>query len=233
MDNKINFTGSFVIKKPGKIGWKKIMRDMLPENSFIKGNFLGRGNMFVSVSDRYDREIATYLTNGNYVFNYYPNVNRKSGICNMPQTMIEELVKGSKVLSERGEIEKYVTEVENKYIPDDYVRKPNDHIPQTIKALSSLEHVPVKTLKPITVKGETLFVDSNGNLVAKASPNNPRGFNFIQVFPRYSTSEDMEMIKADYAGNINYCTKNIDKLRPFKRDYLAAVNSVNTRTGRR
>ena len=35
MDNKINFTGSFVIKNPGKIGWKKIVRDMLPENSFI------------------------------------------------------------------------------------------------------------------------------------------------------------------------------------------------------
>ena len=227
MDNKINFTGSFVIKNPGKTGWKKIVRDMLPENSFIKGNFLGRGNMFVATSDRYDNEVVTYLINHNYVFNYYPKVNKKSGIQNMPQSMIEELVKGSEALTKRKAIVKAATEAENRYIPDSYVRKPDDHIPQTMNALRTVEHIPVDSLKPLTINGETLFVDSKGTLVAKASPNNPRGFNFIQIFPRYTTSEDMEMIKADYTGSINYRTKNIDKLRLFKRDFMAAVNSVN------
>ena len=233
MDNKINFTGSFLIKNPGKIGWTKIVREMIPESSFIKGNFLGRGNMYVAASDRYDREIATYLINNNYVINYYPNVNMKSGICNMSQDMLEELVKGSEVISEKSKIINHATEVENKYIPIDYVRKPNDHIVQTINALRTVEHIPVDKLQPVTVKGETLFIDANGKLVAKASPNNPRGFNFIQIFPRYTTSEDMEMIKADYKGNICYRTKKIDKFRLFKRDYLAAANSWLEKTNKR
>ena len=227
MDNKINFTGSFVIKKPGRVKWKEIVRDMLPENSYIKGNFLGQGNMFVATSDRYDNEVVTYLINHNYVFSYYPKVNKKSGICNMPQSMIEELVEGSEALTKRKAIVKAATEAENRYIPDSYVRKPDDQIPQTMNALRTVEHIPVDSLKPLTINGETLFVDSKGKLVAKASPNNPRGFNFIQIYPRYTTSEDMEMIKADYTGSINYRTKNIDKLRLFKRDFMAAVNSVN------
>ena len=225
MDN-INFTGSFVIKKPGKTGWNKIMHEMMPDTSFVKGNFLGKENMFVATSDRYDREVATYLMNANFAFNYYPNINLKSGICSMPVKAIESVVSASKVLTGKKEIIKHVAEVEKKFIPHDYVRKANDHIIQTINALKQLQHIPVDTLNHFTIKGETLFVDRNGKLVAKASPNNPRGFNFIQVFPRYSTSEDMEMIKTDYTGNIHYKTKNIDKLRLFKRDYNAAVNSV-------
>ena len=225
MDN-INFTGSFVIKNPGKIGWKNIMRDMIPESAFIKGNFLGKGNMYVASSDRYDNEIATYLINSNFAFNYYPNINLKSGVCNMPVNTIESTIKDSKVLTDKKEIRKYTSEVERKYIPKNYVREANDHISQTINALKQVEHIPVDFLKHFTYKGETIFVDRNGKLIAKASPNNPRGFNYIQIFPRYSTSEDMYMIKTDYTGQIHYITKNIDKLRLFKRDYLAAVNSL-------
>ena len=225
MDN-INFTGSFVIKSPGKTGWKAIMRDMVPESAFIKGNFLGKGNMFIANNDRYDNEVATYLTNSNYVFNYYPNINLKSGIQNMPVKMLEAKIKGEKAISDTKEILKQAKEAENKHIPQNYTRKAGDHIAQTLKALNSVEYIPVDSLHWVTIKGETIFVDRNGKLVAKASPNNPRGFNFIQVFPRYTTSENMEMIKADFEGNIHYRRTNIDKLRLFKRDYIAAVNSA-------
>ena len=222
MDN-INFTGGFLVKKTGVIGWRKIIKQILPNSAYLKGNFLGKGNMFISVNNKYDKEIATYLLSRNFVFSYYPNIDQKSGICSRPKDLAEALVSSSKVITDKKQIMAHVKEVERASIPIGYIRKPNDHMEQTLNVLRQADNIPpVEKLSSQTKNKVTIFTDRNGNVVAKASPNNARGKNFILIFPRYDENL-MEMVKTDFQGNICYWTNDIKKLDSFKRDFRAAL----------
>lgn len=76
MDNNINFTGTFLIKRPTKTmrreiteltGKRKLLFDFKPNN------------MLCVVRDSKDESIANYILNKKLYFNYFPELNTYSG----------------------------------------------------------------------------------------------------------------------------------------------------------
>lgn len=227
MDN-INFTGGFLFNNPNYKQWKKIYNEIVPSTRLIRHNIKGEGNILLVNSDKYDKEVTDYLLDRNILFSYYPNINAKTGVWNMKFDEVEKLVDESTPLTKAKDIQKYAKDLENKSTPIEYVWKDKDHIKQTLDALKTIERIPVDKLRYYTIKNVTLFYDENSKLVAKASPNNARGINYIQVYPRYD-DESMELLKVGFNGEIHYRTNKIDKLQIFKRDFAAAVNTDKKR----
>lgn len=222
MDN-INFTGSFLVKHNSFSHWQQIYNSIAPKSRYLKHNILGEKNVFLACNDKYDKSISDYLFRNNVIFSYYPNINLKSRVHNMDKETLEAFVNSEKAMTNELEIKSFVSKRAKTFIPKDYIWRKNDHIPQSLNALRTIDYLNVDSLTYSTKKHITTFYDKDNRLVAKASPNSSRGENVIFVYPRYK-EEPFIMIKADYTQNVRAKTDDIGKLTDYKKNFMIALN---------
>lgn len=227
MDN-ISFTGGFLIRHNSFSHWNKIYNSIIPKQRFLKHNLFSKKNVFVVTKDEHDKAIADYLYTNNIAFSYYPNINFKSYVHNMNKEALEAFVKSETEMTNEHEIKSFVAKRAKSFIPEDYVWSMNDHIPQSLNALRTIDYLDVDTLKPVTKKHITTFFDKDGRMVAKASPNSSRGINIVFAYPRFK-DEQFVMIKTDYNHNIRSKTDDINLLTEYNRNFMIAVNEDRKR----
>ena len=222
MDN-INFTGSFLVKHKNFNHWQQIYNSIAPKSRYIKHNILKGKNVFLACNDKYDKSITDYLFKNNVIFSYYPNINLKTKVHDMDKETLEALVNSEKVMTDKLEIKSFTSQRAKTFIPKDYIWTKNDHIPQSINALRTIDYLNVDSLKHVTNKHITTFYDKYDRLVAKASPNDSRGVNVIFVYPRFK-DESFIMIKADYTQKVRAKTEDIKQLTDYNRNFMIALN---------
>lgn len=229
MDNRINFTGGFLLHKPTPKMWEKIYTDNLQNKKrTIINDLYEAGDVFFATRSGHDSNILKYLLNKrNLKFTFYPNVSTKNRFGReLPEEVIKQLDTET-ALTERKEIKKYI-KPEPVVSPAKrllYKWKPEDYIAQTFKALK----LNPENYTTITRKHVTLIKHNSGAVVAKVSPNTTNGINYVYEYPHPSNST-FRMVIIDHNGNILDQTSKLEKMSEFNKHFAAAVKTDIGRT---
>ena len=185
--DSVNFRGAFLIKKPKcdvnnnfVKAWNSIQAE-LPKKKCVFPQFNKRGDKLFVVKSVYDRAMASIILNCNVRFKFYPDINLKNRLdSDFPEEAKKVLDAQKNVISTKEDLRNYVQiHKEKPIVLSKYRWKPDDHVDKTYRALGlNKDEYHTKI-----VSGITLIKDKNGKIVAKASPNNERGVNFIYVYP--------------------------------------------------
>ena len=177
---QINFKGGFLIKKPTRCQWEQI-KDVLPKKKCVFETFNDEGDKFFAIKSCYDEDMAKYILNQKFKFAFYPNINLKSRLDTyFPEEAHKVIDAQTDVIINRKELRKFLVSNQAPFSVPKYRWKPNDHIEKTYSALG---------LNPSECKtkikdGITYIFDKNGKNIAKASPNNEKGVNFVYIYPK-------------------------------------------------
>ena len=219
--DRINFTGSFLIKQPNTQLYEKFCERVLPRSHrTIVKDVYKKDNVLVTVRKTYDKEIAEYLLARPFNFVYYPNAGTKKCFDSQFPKKAEEILNGQKrVLKNRSEIEAYIKRLTYSEKPITYKWRHNDHIDQTLTALKLKPEDCIVTTKDNVT---TIYKKEDSRILAKVSPNNDIGDNFALLYPRFS-QDPIKYAKINYKGEITEITSDISKLKEFKKSFITAV----------
>ncbi len=215
MDN-INFTGAFLIKNPTPRVWRNIEK-ILPKRKIVFQQFGDEQDKFVIVKDCYDKQVADAIKKKRLNFKFYPEINLKSRLDPYFPKEAEEFVNAQTVCLEKSELKRYFKEPKNLFKVKKYKWKPNDHIEQTLNALD----LKIENSKIEIKNGVTIIRDKNGKILAKASPNNQKGVNFVYVLSDNGTKK----LAVSYTG----ATEPIYDIVKFQKKFLEALNTDKNR----
>ena len=213
MDNTINvnFKGGFWIKKP-KVSKKVAVNDVwneiqniMPRHTQIIENFNEAGDKFYAIKTCYDKEIAYKLLQLKHSFKFYPDINLKSRLDGrFPKESMDVVNSQEKILVDRKGIDDFFAQSTVNYKSiSDYKWYPTDYIDQTLKYLGlKKEDCKIDLKDSIAV-----ISDKSGKVIAKASPNNHSGYNYVYVHSKYndktaqSHADDLsQMLCLNYKG---------------------------------
>ena len=180
MDN-ITFQGGFLIKKPSKTTWNSI-QEAMPRHKCLFQDFNGNGDKFFAIKSVYDEAMARVLLRKRVGFKFYPDINLKSRLDTYYPEEAHKIVDAqTNVIETKDGLKEFLKTITKKpvYIKR-YHWKPEDHIDKTFRAaeLNPAEHT-------VSVSDHITYIkDKSGKVVAKASPNNERGVNFVYIYPK-------------------------------------------------
>ncbi len=180
--NDINFKGGFLIKGPIKDElWNEIKLG-LPKRKCLFEKFQEEADKFVAVRSVYDREVASLIVRNGVKFKFYPEINLKTRLdYREPEKAFEVVNSQTNFIENQDELREFIRKTVPKRpcMVKRYYWEPNDHIDKTYNALGLKQ----SDYKTEIKNGITYIKDSKGNIVAKASPNNADGVNFVYVCP--------------------------------------------------
>lgn len=180
--NDISFSGGYLIYKPSPTKWRNIKK-ALPSKKCVFEDYNDNGDKFFAVKSFYDREMAKIILSKKVKFKFFPDINLKTCLDSYyPEEAREVVASQTNVIETPKQLRKFIKVNTPKKVHSilKYRWKPEDHIEKTYKALEldSAEY-------PFYIeKGITYITDKNGKIVAKASPNNEKGINFVYEYPR-------------------------------------------------
>ena len=220
MDNKINFTGGFLICKPDKVKWENIQA-VLPRRKCVFQKFNSEGDKFVAVKTHYDRDMLNMLLKKKVDFKFFPDINLKT------QLDSENLEEAQRIISSQSNVVEGKSNLKS-YLADmiapkhfkfpKYKWKPDDHIGQTLKALGLSE----KECKILyTETGAVKILDKRGKqTIALASPNSHLGYNYVLEFPKEKNGLLKRLVvdmNGEIADEFSYLQRDIFN-KHFKRN---------------
>ena len=216
---KVSFTGSFLLKQPNKTAYEEFYEKVLPKSKrVVVPDVINTGNKLVTVKNCYDREIAEYLLKKSFDFVYYPNADLKRKFNPQdPKAAAEILGKEKKVIKDKEVIRAYAENLEYSKKPIEYRWEPDDHIDKTINALNlEKKDCIITNIDNIL----SIYDNKNCRLIAKASPNNDNGENFVYLYP---TPSNTILAKISYDGRMDFYLCDKSSLEDFKWHFYNAV----------
>lgn len=223
MDNlNVNFQGGFLIKK-SKIG--QIMAE-LPKRKCIIPEINDMGDTFVAVKDIYDLQMVNLLSKHHTRYKYYPDINLKARLdSNNIEAARRTVNSQTNILEKPKDILNFLKTVRKQFVAMPvYKWKPNDHIDKTFKALAlEPENYTVKIKNGITY----IYKKKDKKLVAKASPNSNRGYNYVYELPKNGDCASRKLA-IDNDGKIVWEYPSTD-LKTFIKNFMQAVKIDNGR----
>ena len=201
MDNKINFTGGFLIRKP--LDWEGIQK-ALPRKKCVFQHFNDAGDKFVAVKTHYDQDMINMLVNRKVDFKFYPEINLKTRLDNEKVEEAQQII-----ASQSKSIEGKCFRAVQRFNFPKYKWVPDDHIGQTLNALGLKE----KNCKiSYTTTGAVKIMDKSGKkVIALASPNSHKGYNYVLELPKEKNGDPRRLV-VDMNGEI------VDEIDFFNRD---------------
>ena len=203
MENRINFTGSFLIKNPPKMA-KIEIEPLLGRHRQIFENFNNTSDIFYVVRPGKDRDIADFILKNHLWFKFFPKINTRSGLDPMyPKSAIltvdtaNNVIKNPSILSKKFNLDYYVDRIFDK----------------NIKGIVHALGFKMNELKIRSNGGVTYAFDRNQKHVFKASPTNKNGENYVYV--NKDKGSDRYLIHGNkivykYPENANYFDDNFD-----------------------
>ncbi len=177
MDNNINFTGTFLIKRPS-IEVKQALSEVLGSRKIIYEKFKGGRDVLYVVRDSADKNVANVIQKNHLSFKYYPDLNTGSGFdVNHPDKAAEIIKNAGKNFTTK--IEKVLSRLEALQPKKKVKDNPIDRV---LGALS----FEAEEFESRYKGGYTSLFDQKGHLRIRISPTSKNGFNFVTVFPKYN-----------------------------------------------
>lgn len=180
--DSINFQGGFFIGKPSSRVWNNIKAE-LPKHKCVFENFNENGDKFFAVKSCADSDMVGMILRKKVNFRFYPDINLKSRLDSYNPKQAQEIINSQTTIYETKEqLRQFLKDLPQKTVKliKKYHWKPNDHIDKTFEALGLNQNEYKTQIK----SGITYIKDKSGKVIAKVSPNNERGVNFVYVYPR-------------------------------------------------
>ena len=223
--DKINFTGGFLIRKPSVRMWHNF-EAILPKKKAVFQKFNEEGDKFVVVKSSYDEGISDFILQKRLDFKYYPELNLKNRLNPHNVEQAHEIIDAqTNVIDTRKDLKNFFKACKTLIVIPKYKWKQNDHVEQTFKALG----LDLSQHKYQIKNGITVIKDKSGKIIAKASPNNVNGTNFVYILPK-NTDLSPRKIAVDYKGEIIYEFKGVDSYKDFSKNFIKAVKIDKGRT---
>ena len=221
--DKINFTGGFQFKTPSERAWKGI-EGVLPRHKIILPNYGEDKDIFIAVKRNYDPQIINYLRAHHIKFTLFPKINLKSQLDSYNMEEAYRIVGAqTEVISSTKDINEYLKSFVPKFKLPKYKWKKNDHIDKTLKFLG----INAGDCEVFIEKGITVITDKNGKIIAKVSPNNQKGTNFVFLYPK-NADESLQKFAIDMYGN-KYMFPKLE-YKDFRKNFMNAVKIDSDRT---
>lgn len=181
--NNINFGGGFLIEKPKNATiWSNIKKE-LPRHKCIIENINDKGDKFFSVKSIYDKDLAGLILRQNVKFKFYPDINLKVRMdAYYPEDARKILKEQTNIIESEEQLREYIKKINrpNVALLKKYRWTPEDHIDKTLQLIG----VNKSDCKIKIKSGVTYIYNSNDKILAKASPNNTEGINFVYIYPK-------------------------------------------------
>ena len=213
MDNTINFKGAFLIKKTSPEVKRNLINSFEKKGKFVYDNFKNTNDLFLVVRDEKDKFVADFINKHNITnFKYFPSLNTSSGFhYNKPE-------EADKIIKEKKP--KYIKTINTliKYFKNlgvDLNESDKKYINETLKAVN----IKPKEHRIENNAGYYIVKDKNNTTVARISPKNKYGINFIHVIPkctdhspiRYSVKDGIKLAKFEKPDEVKAFLDSFDK----------------------
>ena len=205
MDNKINFTGAFLVKNPPKIA-KQQLELLSGRHKQIFENFNNTTDVFYVVRKGKDADIAKFIYDNNLRFKFFSGLHTKSGLDPMyPQKAVEAVKSQQHYISKKD-----ILGLKFNLIPKPAI--PNKNIEGILKAFKlKLDELTIYTKDGVTYG----FSKQDKTNVFKASPVNRYGENYVYFVNENQEGADKYLIHGDkiickYPKKAEYFNKNFD-----------------------
>ncbi len=201
MDNKINFTGTFLIKNPTKAA-KIELEKLAGRHKLIFKNFDNTTDNLYVVRKGKDKGIAKFILDNNLRFKYYPWINTKSGLDPLcPDEAIKVLEQDVRMISQKSALAKFF-----RFLP-----KP-PRIDYNLKGVArSLNLIPDELVFR-SENGATLAFSKENKQLFKSSPLNKYGENYVYSFINGGKPEKLlvhgDVVLFKYPYYANFFDKN-------------------------
>ena len=178
--NEISFNGGYLIERPSKSVWAGIKKE-LPKHKCIIENIDNIGNNFFSIKNIYDKDMGSLILRKNVKFKFNLKTRMDSYF---PEVALKTLNEQINVINTKEELRNYIKGLKspNVTLLKKYRWMSEDHIDKTLEAIGMKNSECETKIK----SGITYIYNKNGKIIAKASPNNREGINYIYIYPKNS-----------------------------------------------
>ncbi len=205
MDNKINFTGAFLVKNPPKAA-KQQLELLSGKHKQIFENFNNTTDVFYVVRKGKDAGIAKFIYDNNLRFKFFSGLHTKSGLDTMyPEKAVETVKSQQYYISQKD-----ILAAKFDLLPK--LKEYEKNIEGIIKAFKlKLDELTIYTNNGITYG----FSKQDKTNVFKASPVNRYGENYVYFVNENQGGADKYLIHGDkiickYPKKAEYFNKNFD-----------------------
>ena len=204
MDNKINFTGAFLVKNPPKIA-KQQLELLSGRHKQIFENFNNTTDVFYVVRKGKDADIAKFIYDNNLRFKFFSGLHTKSGLDPMyPQKAVEAVKSQSYYISKKD-----ILGLKFNLLPKPAIM--NKNIEGILKAFKlKIEELTIYSKNGVTYA----FSKQDKSNVFKASPVNKFGENYVYLGKGNKRAEKYlihgDEIICKYPEKAEYFNKNFD-----------------------
>jgi len=204
MDNKINFTGAFLVKNPPKIA-KQQLELLSGKHKQIFENFNNTTDVFYVVRKGKDADIAKFIYDNNLRFKFFSGLHTKSGLDPMyPQKAVEAVKSQQHYISKKD-----ILGLKFNLLPKPAIM--NKNIEGILKAFKlKIEELTIYSKNGVTYA----FSKQDKSNVFKASPVNRYGDNYVYLGKGNKRAEKYlihgDEIICKYPEKAEYFNKNFD-----------------------
>ena len=204
MDNKINFTGSFLVKNP-PLAAKKQLEILAGRHKQIFENFNNTTDIFYVVRKGKDRDIAKFIYDNNLRFKFFSGIHTKSGLDIIYPEKALEAIKSQRFFIAQKE----------------QLGRRFNLLPEPAEFDKNIEGI----IKAFKLNPQDLIIRTKGAItyafskldrvnVFKASPVNKYGDNYVYL-GKGNEGADKYLINGDkivykYPKNAEYFNQNFD-----------------------
>jgi len=209
MNNNINFTGTFLIKRPTKTmrkeitelaGKRKMLFDFKPNN------------MLCVVRDSKDENIAKYILDRKLYFNYFPELNTASGFDIAHPDKAKAIIKEHTPVKKAKDLEKLFPKPVKKETKFSFIERSLrtfqfNEMNYALRSDKGIIHV---------------FDKDTNKLIARISPPGKFGINYVHIEPK--TIDDSPLRYAlDKDGKIIFQYTSLSGAKQFSKNFAAAL----------
>lgn len=202
MNNKVTFTGAFLIKNPPYQA-KKELENLAGRHKQIFENFDNSTDVFYVVRRGKDKGIAKFIKENNLRFKFFPKISTKSGLDPLyPKDAVETADKQSFVISNIDILSKM-------FKLDPPLPKLDFNVEGIAHSLGLKEQDLITSSK----NGVAYAFTKNNEYVFKASPTNKYGENYVYL--NKGNHSEKYLIRGDkiifkYPSDAKYFDKNFE-----------------------
>lgn len=227
--DRINFCGGFLIRKPKPEVWEKLEKTVMPNHKCYIPKYNEQGDKFLAVKRRYDYDIAKFIKDNGLECIYYPDICLKTQIDSRKLDEAKEIInKQTNFIVGTKNLKNAIKVKADQFLLGSYIWKRGDYVQKTLDALRlNPDSCTVVTNKKTLVS--TIYRKGKGNenkVVAKMSPNNHNGTNFVYVLPTRNNPDSRKIAIDRKGGIIEFPTL---AFKDFEKNFMAAIAMEKTR----
>ena len=197
----LSFNGGFRFRAIPKDALEKLP-NITPKGKQIFYDFENKGDVFLTIKNEYDYKALKFIKEHNLNFEYFPNINTKSGLDNEKHEPLSELIRKTNIspITTKTQLTRLLAERKK-------LENINYHAPQYIDKILKTLYIEPQNISINLIKGAQVITENQSGRKIIISPRDKFDIYYVKVLhndsaksvERYAIAED-GMILSKYSS---------------------------------